>query len=148
MLSGPARDWVRANLPRIPLLVNLLWGLLKDPRVPLSLKAALAGVLAYLASPIDLIPDFIPLIGQMDDLVLLFAALELFVRLAPREVVEEIEERYRKGHGPLRTDLENAERYLGRFWSWAARKVNKFAEKYASRVADPSFVEGLKSRLR
>lgn len=139
---------MRANLPRIPLLMNLLWGLVKDPRVPLSLKAALAGVLAYVVSPIDLIPDFIPLIGQMDDLVLLFAALELFVRLAPPEVVEEIEQRYREGHGPLRTDLESAERHLGRLWSWGKRKVSKLGEKYASRVKETSFIENLRRRFK
>ena len=140
ILKGPGLEWVRRNLPRVPLLVNLTWGLFRDPRVPVPLKAALLGVLAYVASPIDLIPDFIPLIGMVDDLLLLLAAIEMFVRLAPAQVVEDLEARYREGHGPLRTDLEKAEKYMGRFWSWATRKVIDLSRKYARKVKDQAFV--------
>ena len=58
----------------------------------MSLKAVLLGVLAYVASPLDLIPDFIPGLGRVDDLLVLLAAMEMFTRLAPPEVVAEIEE--------------------------------------------------------
>jgi len=125
VFKGPGLEWVRQNLPRIPLLLNIVWGLVRDSRVPVPLKASLLGVAAYVASPVDLIPDFIPVIGHLDDLLLLLAAMEMFVRLAPSPVVEEIEERYRKGHGPLRTDLEKAEKYMGRLWSKARKKFNQ-----------------------
>jgi uncharacterized membrane protein YkvA (DUF1232 family) len=140
LFKGPGRDWLKRNLSRIPLLVNLAWGLFRDSRVPLSIKAGLLGVLVYVASPIDVIPDFIPGIGMVDDLVLLLAALEMFTRWAPAEVVEEIENRYREGHGPLRTDLEKAQEHFGRLWSWAVNKVEKSSGKYAQKVTDRDFV--------
>lgn len=146
LLGGPGMAWVRQNLPRLPLLVNIAWGLFRDPRVPVHLKAALLGVLAYVASPLDLIPDFIPVIGQVDDLILLLAAISMFTRLAPPDVVSEIEEQYRQGHGPLRTDLESAEEHLGRLWSWAIQKVEQLAEKYSQRVKDEAFVKDVESK--
>ncbi len=145
-LKGPGLEWIQRNLPRIPLLVNLVWGLFRDPRVSFPLKAALLGVLAYVASPIDLIPDFIPVLGLVDDLLILIAAIEMFTRMAPPEVVEEVEERYRRGHSPLRTDLEMAQKHMGRLWSWATGKVRSYSQKYGNRVKDRAFVRDLEVR--
>jgi uncharacterized membrane protein YkvA (DUF1232 family) len=61
----------------------------KDPRVPWYAKALAACVLAYLFSPIDLIPDFIPVIGHLDDLILVPAGLLLVIRLIPADVMAE-----------------------------------------------------------
>lgn len=61
----------------------------KDPRVPWYAKALAACVLAYLFSPIDLIPDFIPVIGYLDDLIVVPAGLLLVIRLIPPEVMAE-----------------------------------------------------------
>lgn len=61
----------------------------RDPRTPWYAKAWLALVLGYLASPIDLIPDFIPVIGHLDDLLLVPAGLALAVKMIPKEVMEE-----------------------------------------------------------
>jgi uncharacterized membrane protein YkvA (DUF1232 family) len=61
----------------------------KDARVPWYAKALAACVLAYLASPIDLIPDFIPVIGYLDDLIIVPAGLLLVIRLIPVEVMAE-----------------------------------------------------------
>ncbi len=148
LLDGPGVQWMRKNLPRLPLLVNLAWGAFRDPRVPKPLKAALLGVLAYVASPFDLIPDFLPGIGRVDDLLVLLAAMEMFVRFAPPDVVAEIEARYRQGHGPLREDLEAAERHLGRVWSWARRRVEDLERRYRPRVDDQGYLEELEKRTR
>jgi uncharacterized membrane protein YkvA (DUF1232 family) len=57
--------------------------LLRDPRVPILAKAVpLLGAL-YLVSPLDVIPDFLPLLGQVDDLSLVLVALAMFLRLCP-----------------------------------------------------------------
>jgi uncharacterized membrane protein YkvA (DUF1232 family) len=64
--------------------------LLHDPRVPRHAKAALALVIPYLASPIDLIPDFIPVLGQLDDALLVVAVFGYVARSAGREVLEEL----------------------------------------------------------
>jgi uncharacterized membrane protein YkvA (DUF1232 family) len=61
----------------------------KDSRVGLRPKLVLAGILAYLILPTDLIPDFLPVLGQVDDLVVIFLGLKLFIRLCPKEVVQE-----------------------------------------------------------
>ncbi len=61
----------------------------KDPRVPWYAKALAACVLAYLFSPIDLIPDFIPVVGHLDDLIVVPAGLLLVIKLIPAEVMAE-----------------------------------------------------------
>jgi uncharacterized membrane protein YkvA (DUF1232 family) len=58
----------------------------RDPRVPWYAKAFAAVVVGYAFSPIDLIPDFIPVLGYLDDLVLVPLGLVLAVRMMPREV--------------------------------------------------------------
>ena len=62
---------------------------MRDPRVPWYAKALGACVVAYALSPIDLIPDFIPVIGYLDDLVLVPLGLLLMLRLIPPEVLAE-----------------------------------------------------------
>jgi len=62
---------------------------MRDPRVPWYAKALGACVVAYALSPIDLIPDFIPVIGYLDDLVLVPLGLLLMLRLIPAEVLAE-----------------------------------------------------------
>jgi uncharacterized membrane protein YkvA (DUF1232 family) len=63
--------------------------LMRDPRVPLWAKLVAAALVAYLASPIDLIPDFIPVLGQVDDLLVAIIAGGLLLRSVPRHVIEE-----------------------------------------------------------
>jgi uncharacterized membrane protein YkvA (DUF1232 family) len=58
--------------------------------VPRRAKAALAVLVPYLASPIDLVPDFIPVVGQLDDALLVAAALAYVVRVAGRDLVREL----------------------------------------------------------
>jgi uncharacterized membrane protein YkvA (DUF1232 family) len=57
--------------------------LFREPRVPMLLKGVPLLAFLYVLSPIDLVPDFIPGLGQLDDLGITLAALELFVRLCP-----------------------------------------------------------------
>jgi uncharacterized membrane protein YkvA (DUF1232 family) len=61
----------------------------RDPRVPWYAKALAAGVVAYAVSPIDLIPDFIPVIGLLDDLLLLPLAILAVRAMVPPAVMEE-----------------------------------------------------------
>jgi uncharacterized membrane protein YkvA (DUF1232 family) len=68
----------------------LAWRMFRDPDVPAAAKAVMPGVLVYLASPIDLIPDFIPVLGQLDDLLVLFLGLGIVLWLTPRHVIEDL----------------------------------------------------------
>ena len=73
----------------LPNLARLFKGLIGDPRVPRSSKAMLLFGAAWIASPIDLIPEFIPFLGPLDDAVVAALILRRIVRTAGREVVEE-----------------------------------------------------------
>jgi len=67
----------------------------RDPRTPWYAKALALCVVAYAFSPIDLIPDPIPIIGHLDDLVLVPLGVALVCRLVPREVMADCRERAR-----------------------------------------------------
>ena len=69
-----------------------LWIAARDPRVPWYAKALAGAVAAYALSPIDLIPDFIPVLGYLDDLVIVPAGIWLAVRLIPTPLMEEFRE--------------------------------------------------------
>jgi uncharacterized membrane protein YkvA (DUF1232 family) len=73
----------------IPDCLVLFKRLLADPRVPWPRKAALAATVAYLAMPFDLVPDFIPLAGQLDDALIVALALRGLLRGAGESVVRE-----------------------------------------------------------
>jgi uncharacterized membrane protein YkvA (DUF1232 family) len=71
----------------IPNLVALLIGLLRDDRVSKADKAILAGVIMYVIVPLDIIPDFIPFIGQVDDAYLLAISILRLLNRADRRAV-------------------------------------------------------------
>jgi uncharacterized membrane protein YkvA (DUF1232 family) len=73
----------RANTARLATNLLALWKLFKHPETPRSAKVVAVAVLAYALSPIDLIPDFIPVIGLLDDVILLPLGIALAVRLTP-----------------------------------------------------------------
>lgn len=61
---------------------------LKDEETPIAAKIIAAITVAYALSPIDLIPDFIPILGYLDDVILLPALVALTIRLIPKEIME------------------------------------------------------------
>jgi len=86
VLAGRRAD--AAALARfVPDCVVLVRRLAGDPRVPWRSRLALGALLAYLLSPIDLVPDFVPVAGQLDDALLLALVLRHLVRAAGPEVV-------------------------------------------------------------
>lgn len=73
----------------LPNLAALFYGLTRDPRVPRSTKALLGFGIAWFASPIDLIPEFIPVVGPLDDAVVAVLILRHVLRSVGREVLAE-----------------------------------------------------------
>ena len=65
----------------------------KDPRVPWYANVFLLAVIGYILSPVDLIPDFIPVLGYIDDLLIVPAGIFLAVRMIPKGVFEECREK-------------------------------------------------------
>jgi uncharacterized membrane protein YkvA (DUF1232 family) len=61
----------------------------RDPRTPWYAKLLVAGIVAYALSPIDLIPDFVPVIGYLDDLILIPIGIALAIKLIPHQVLAE-----------------------------------------------------------
>src|SRR3954466_3744467 len=79
------RDWART----IRRDVVAVWIAARDPRVPWYAKTLALAVAAYALSPIDLIPDFIPIVGYLDDLVIVPLGILLVVKLVPTELMAE-----------------------------------------------------------
>jgi uncharacterized membrane protein YkvA (DUF1232 family) len=86
-VSAPGR-FVRlfraANAVRLATYLVALWKLARHPETPRGAKFVALVVLAYAVSPIDLIPDFIPLLGQLDDLIIVPLGVALVVRMTPK----------------------------------------------------------------
>ena len=89
------RRWAREAKIEVSALL-LAYG---DRRTPWYAKVVVVLVVAYALSPIDLIPDFIPILGQLDDLILVPLGIALAVRLVPAEVLDECRARARAEEG-------------------------------------------------
>ena len=97
---------------RAPLYGRLLIELMLDRRVPTTRKAIVGVALAYVASPVDLVPDFIPIISRLDDFAALVVSLDLLLEGVPREVM--IEKLYQLGIDgrELERDMASVRRFL------------------------------------
>jgi uncharacterized membrane protein YkvA (DUF1232 family) len=97
---------------RAPLYGRLLVELMLDGRVPGSRRAIVGFAVAYVISPIDLVPDFIPVISRLDDVAALVIALDLLLEGVPREVL--IEKMYKLGIDgrELERDMASVRRFL------------------------------------
>ncbi|MBI3783735.1 MAG: DUF1232 domain-containing protein [Deltaproteobacteria bacterium] len=80
-------DW--ALLRQLPNFARLYWRLFRDQRVSRFPKALLVLTAVYIVMPFDLLPDYMPVIGQIDDLVLFLGACKAFMYLCPHDVVQE-----------------------------------------------------------
>ena len=82
-----AKRTVVYYMKQLPAYLRLLGGLITDRRVSALDKLLVAGAMAYIAMPVDLIPDFIPFIGEVDDVFILVMALQRLVSNAGRNVL-------------------------------------------------------------
>jgi uncharacterized membrane protein YkvA (DUF1232 family) len=83
---GPKRT-VLTTMKELPNFLRLIGGLLADVRVPVTDKLLVAGAVGYVLLPMDFVPDFIPFVGEIDDVFLLVLALQRLIANAPRAVV-------------------------------------------------------------
>ena len=98
---------------RLPTYIRLVWALLRDGRVPAAQKLILVGIGGYIILPIDLIPDFVPVLGQLDDIAVVLLGLDLFIRSAPPAIVDEHLTRITQDRDQLSRDIATAERIFG-----------------------------------
>lgn len=79
------KDWART----VKRDAHALWLAARDSRVPWYVKIVALAVAAYALSPIDLIPDFIPIVGYLDDLIIVPLGIMIVVRMIPPELMQE-----------------------------------------------------------
>lgn len=84
---------VLASIKREARVWTLVW---KDPRTPRAARWCLGAALAYLASPVDIVPDFIPILGQLDDILIVPGLVWLATRIVPPGVIAECRARARQ----------------------------------------------------
>ena len=82
-------DKARAQAQRLKRDAYALYFVARDPRNPWYARALAAAVVAYALSPFDLIPDFVPVLGYLDDLVIVPLGIALVLRLVPRAVLDD-----------------------------------------------------------
>ena len=82
-----AKRTVMSYIAELPRFLKLLWGLIRDSRVDIVDKLLVAGAIAYILAPIDVIPDFIPFLGEVDDIYLLVLSLRRLIQNAGRSVL-------------------------------------------------------------
>jgi uncharacterized membrane protein YkvA (DUF1232 family) len=78
---------VKQLLRALPNLIRLIAKLVTDPMLPRAAKVALAAAMVYLASPIDLVPDFIPLLGYLDDVLLAAVLVDGLLNYVDRALI-------------------------------------------------------------
>jgi uncharacterized membrane protein YkvA (DUF1232 family) len=93
-LEMDIRSW-RTKSKQLRSEVYALYLASKHPKTPWYAKAFAIFIIGYALSPIDLIPDFVPVIGYIDDLVLVPAGISLLIKMIPREILEECREKAR-----------------------------------------------------
>jgi len=108
MMLRKSRLLRAANTARLPTYLIALWKLFKHPQAPRGARWVAVAVLAYAVSPIDLIPDFIPVLGQLDDLLIIPLGVALVRRMTPDPLWQQ-----------LLVDAEKAREKLPRWW-WGA----------------------------
>ncbi len=92
--------------------------LMRDDRVPLAAKLVLPATVLYLVSPVDLVPDLVPLLGQVDDVGVLILGLVAFVKLCPRHLVAEHEARF-GGRAPTGSGRAGPDEPIDARYRWA-----------------------------
>lgn len=97
---------------RAPSYTRLIWELVRDERTPASRKALLAGALGYLVVGRDLVPDDVPFLGGLDDLVVVVLAVDLFLDGIPSELLYEKLDRLGIDHGSYERDMAQVRRLM------------------------------------
>ncbi|KAF5086499.1 hypothetical protein DSECCO2_58090 [anaerobic digester metagenome] len=88
------KNW-REDLKKLKYETYTLYLSYKDPKVPLYLKILIILFLGYILSPIDLIPDFIPVLGYLDDFILVTIGIPMLMKRIPEEILREHEQEAR-----------------------------------------------------
>jgi uncharacterized membrane protein YkvA (DUF1232 family) len=140
------RDRFTAMLRRMPRYGRLAWNLSRHPKVTGKRRAALIAAAVYLVSPIDLVPGFIPVAGQLDDAAAILIAIGVALRsMQPAERATVLAEA-----GVEAADIDEDLRTIRDVYAWMARKgvrLGARATRLAARAVT-GVVSGIRGRLR
>jgi uncharacterized membrane protein YkvA (DUF1232 family) len=125
---------LRSTLARLPRYLGLARALVGDRRLSRWRKAALGAGIAYLASPIDLVPGILPVIGQLDDLAAVLLALRFALRGLPGPAADARLAEAGLSRAAIDEDLASVRRAAG----WVARRTAKLSASVARRAATVS----------
>lgn len=109
---------MKSLLLLLPRLARMIAGLVRDPDVPRTAKMALVAVAVYLASPVDLLPDFIPFLGYLDDVLLVAVILDGLLSILDRRLIL----RYWPG---TPESLETTAAIARRLSAWVPRRIKQ-----------------------
>ncbi|HEY7023652.1 MAG TPA: DUF1232 domain-containing protein [Candidatus Limnocylindrales bacterium] len=129
---------------RAPEYARLLWSLVLDPRVPASRKALLGIAGAYIVAPIDLVPDFIPIVGAIDDVAVMVLAIDVFLDGLPKDLVNEKLADLGMSPNDLEKDLSRVRRVVPKPLRAAMLRVPEALDATAEFITD----NGLDRRVR
>lgn len=121
---------IKDLLFKLPKFVKLLWGLMKDGRVPVHLKALAGAALAYFIAPFDIVPDFVPVVGYFDDLTIMFFVMERFFAMCPKDVVEEHMQRIQLRQSDFDQDMDVLKEVLGDKFNMLRDNFSEILRKY------------------
>jgi uncharacterized membrane protein YkvA (DUF1232 family) len=128
-LAAPQRRLVATGAAqRIRVYLLALWKLFRHAETPRAARWVAIAVIAYAVSPIDLIPDFIPVLGQLDDLILIPLGIALVVRLTPTPLWTALLEQAKASPDPLPRLIWGAVAVIAfwlvliglAYWAWRA----------------------------
>jgi uncharacterized membrane protein YkvA (DUF1232 family) len=94
-------EYLKARARALKREIHALYLAARDPRTPSLAKLVIAIVVAYAVSPIDLIPDFIPILGYLDDVLLLPLGIHLALKLIPAAVLSDARRAAQQADGKL-----------------------------------------------
>ena len=129
---------------RAPMYARLVWALLQDGRVPVTRKALVAGALGYLLLGRDLIPDQIPIIGGIDDLIVVVVAVEVFLDGVPDLLLAEKLDELGIDREAFERDIDRVRRVIPRPIRRAVHELPRAADAAAELAAQ----SGIGARLR
>jgi uncharacterized membrane protein YkvA (DUF1232 family) len=129
---------------RAPVYGRLVWALLRDDRVPPAQKMVLAMALGYVALPFDILPDWLPIIGALDDVAVVVIAVELFIDGIPAALLDEKLQALGIERAWLDRDLAQVRRYVPR----QVRQLLRMIPEALEAVGDVIIGTGADRRLR
>jgi uncharacterized membrane protein YkvA (DUF1232 family) len=91
-------DSLKSKASRLKAEIDALYLCSKHPKVPWYAKAFAFFILGYALSPVDLIPDFIPVIGYLDDIILVPLGIACLIRMIPKDILDECREKAKSRH--------------------------------------------------